>query len=93
MNKFHVVCVEYVKRPKSFYSTLWVNGFYVTNFDSSVSFGSSQKITLGNIRDFGDIPFLGTIAAMEIYTVITEGVPHPIREVIMKTLSRIKGGD
>ena len=76
--------VEYVKRPKSSYTTLWVKGVYATNFDSSVSFGSSQKITLGNIRVGGDTPFRGTIAAMEIYAGITEGVHRPIKEEIMK---------
>ena len=75
--------VEYVKKPKRSYSSLWVNGSYVTNFDSTVSSGSNQRLTLGNIRDRGDVPFLGTIAAMEIYTGITEGVPGPIKEEIM----------
>ena len=73
-DKFHVICVEWVRKPKSSYSTLWVNGAYVTNFDSNASFGSDQKPTLGNIIDGGDVPFLGTIAAMEIYVGITEGV-------------------
>ena len=87
-NRFHVICVEYVKKPKSSYSSLWVNISYVTNFDSTTSFGSDQRLTLGNIRDGGDVPFLGTIAAMEIYTGITEGMPGPIKEEIMKTLCR-----
>ena len=56
-----------VKKPKSSYLSLWVNGFYVTNFDSTISSGSNQRLTLGNIHDVGDVPFLGTIAAMEIY--------------------------
>ena len=81
-------CVEYVKRPKSSYLSLWVNGSYVTNFNSSASSASDQRVTLGNIRDGGDIPFLGTIAAMEIYVGITEGVAGPIKEEIMKTLCR-----
>ena len=38
-NKFHVMCVEYVKRQKSSYSSLWVNGSYVTNFDLTASSG------------------------------------------------------
>ena len=83
-----VLCVEYVKRTKSSYSSLWVNGFYVTNFDSTALSGSDQRITLGNIRDGGDIPFLGTIAAIEIYTGITEGVPGPIKGETMKALCR-----
>ena len=29
-NKFHLICVEYVRKPRSFYATLWVNGSYVT---------------------------------------------------------------
>ena len=74
--------------PKSSYSSLWVNGSYVTNFNSTASSVSDQKITLGNIRNGGDIPFLGTIAAMEIYVGITKGVPGPIKEEIMKTLCR-----
>ena len=74
--------------PKSSYSSLWVNGSYVTNFNSTASSGSDQRITLGNIRDGGGIPFLGTIAAIEIYTRITEGVSGPIKEEIMKTLCR-----
>ena len=78
--------MEYVKRPNSSYSSLWVDGSYVTNFNSTASSGSDQRITLGNIRDGGDIPFLGTNAAMEIYVGITEGVPDPIKEEIMKTL-------
>ena len=41
-NKFHVICVEYVKKQKSSYSTLWVNEAYVSNFDSTASFGSDQ---------------------------------------------------
>ena len=40
------------------YSTLWVNGAYVSNFDSTASFGSDQRLTLGNIIDGGDVPFL-----------------------------------
>ena len=75
-------------RPKSFYSSLWVNGSYVTNFDSTASFGSDQRLTLGNIIDGGDLPFLGTNAAMEIYTGITEGVPDPIKEETIKALCR-----
>ena len=82
------VCVEYVKKPKCPYSSLWANGSYATNFDSIPSFGSGQRLTLENIRDGGDVPFLGTIAAMEIYTGITEGVPGPIKEEIMKALCR-----
>ena len=39
-DKFHVTCVEWVRKPKSSYSTLWVNGAYVYNFDSIASFGS-----------------------------------------------------
>ena len=87
-NRFHVISVEYVKSPKSSYSSLWVNGSYVTNFDSTASSGSHQRLTLGNICDGGDIPFLGTIGRMEIYTGITEGVPDPIKEEIMKMLCR-----
>ena len=71
--------MDYVERPKSSYSSLWVNGSYVTNFDSTTSFGSDKRLTVGNIRDGGDVPFLGTIAAMEIYTGITEGVSGPIK--------------
>ena len=67
-NKFHVVCVEWVRKPKSSYSTPWVNGAYVSNFDSTALFGSDQRLTLENI---------GTIAALEIYTGIIEGVPGP----------------
>ena len=73
-NKFLVIWSEWVRKPKSSYSTLWVNVSYVTNFYSNASFGSDQRLTLGNIID-GDVPFLGTIAAMEIYVGITEGVP------------------
>ena len=80
--------MEYVTRPKGSYSSLWVNGSYVTNFNSTASSGSDQRITLGNIRDGGDIPFPGTIAAMEIYAGITEGVPDTIKEEIMKMLCR-----
>ena len=83
-NRFHVIYVEYVEKPKSSYSSLWVNGSYVTNFDSTASSGSDQRITLGNIRDGGDIPFLGTMAALKIETGITEGVPGPIKVEIMK---------
>ena len=82
------MCVENVKRPKSSYSSFWVNGSYVTNFNSTASSGSNQRITLGNIRDGGDTPFLGTIYAMEIYVGFTEGVPSHIKEEIMKTLCR-----
>ena len=82
-----LLCVEYVKKPKSSYSSLWVNGSYVTNFDSTASFGSDQRLTLGNIID-GDVPSLGTIAAMKIYTGITEGVSGPIKEEVMKALCR-----
>ena len=35
-----------------------------------------------------EIPFLGTIATMEIYTGIAEGVPGHIKEEIMKALCR-----
>ena len=72
-----VICVE---------SSLCVNGSCVTNFDLTASFGSHQRLTLGHICDGGDVPFLGTIAAMEIYTGITEGVPGSLKEEIMKTL-------
>ena len=72
VNKFHVICVEWVRKPKSSYSTLWVNGAYVSNFDSTASFVSDQKLTLGNIID-GDVPFLGAITAMEIYAVSRKG--------------------
>ena len=58
----------------------WVNGSYVTNFDSTAAFGSDQRLILGNIRG-GE-----TFAAMEIYTCITEGVPGHIKEEIMKAL-------
>ena len=66
--------MEYVNRPNSSNSSLWVNESYVTNFNfnSTTSSGSDQRITLDNIRDRGHIPFLGTITAMEIYTGITE---------------------
>ena len=77
-NRFHVICVEWVRKPKSSYSTLWVNGAYVSNFDSTASFGADQKLTLGNIIDGGDVPFLGAIAAMEIYVGITEVVPGSV---------------
>ena len=65
-NRFHVICVEYLKKPKSSYSSLWVNRSYVTNFNSTTSSGSDQRITLGNIRDGEDVPFLRTIAAVEV---------------------------
>ena len=68
-NRFHVIFVEYVKRPKNSVSSLWVHGSYVTNFDSAASSGSDQRLTLGNIRDGGDVPFLGNTIGMEIYTV------------------------
>ena len=84
-NKFHVICVEWVRKPKISYSTLLVNGSYVSNFDSTASFGSDQKLTLGNIIDGGDVTFLGTIGAMEIYAGITERVPGPLKKEIMKT--------
>ena len=90
-NKFHVLCVEWVREPKSSYSTLWVNGAYVSNFDSIASFGSDQKLTLGNIIDGGYVPFLGAIATMEIYAGITEGAPGPIKKEIMKARCRDYG--
>ena len=74
-------------RPKSSYSPLWVNVSYVTNFNSTASSGSNQRIMLGNIHDGGDLLFLETIAAMEIYVGITEEVPGPIKVEIMKTMS------
>ena len=77
-----------LKKPRSSYSSLWVNGFYVTKFDSTASFVADEKLTPGNIIDGGDVPFMGTIAAMEIYAGITEGVPGPIKEEIMKALCR-----
>ena len=90
-NRFHFICVEYVKMPKNSYSSLWVNGSYVTN--STASSGSDQRITIGKICDGGDIPFLGTIAAMEIYMGITEGVPGPIKEENNENaMSRLQGG-
>ena len=75
-----MLCVLWVRKPKSSYSTLWVNGAYVSNFDSTASFGSDQQLTLGNIIDGGDLPFPGTIAAMEIHVGITEVVPGPIKK-------------
>ena len=83
--------MEWVRKPKSSYSTLWVNGAYVSNFDSTASFRSDQRLTLGNIIDGGGVPFLGTIAAMEIYAGITEGVPGPVKKEIMKALCRDYG--
>ena len=80
--------MKWVRKPKSSYSTLRVNGAYVSNFDSTASFGSDQRLTLGNIIDEGDVPFLGTIAAMEIYAGITEGVPGHMKKEIMKALCR-----
>ena len=41
-----------------------------------------------NIRDGCCVPFLGTIAAMEICTDLTEGVLGPLKEEIMKSLCR-----
>ena len=76
------------RKRKSSSSTLWVNGAYVSNFDSTASFGSDQRLTLGNIIDGGNVPFLGTIAATEIYAGITEGMPGPIKKEIMKSLCR-----
>ena len=92
-DKFHVICVEWFRKPKSSYSTLWVNGAYVSNFDSTASFGSERKLTLGNIIDGGDAPFLGTITAVEIYFGITEGVPGPVKKEIMKAPCRDYGVD
>ena len=87
-NRFHVICVEYIKKPKSSYSSLWINGSYVTNFDLIRTRQLNQRLTLGNIRVGGDVQFLGTIDAMEIYTGIIEGVPGPIKETITKALCR-----
>ena len=70
---------------EEFLFIIMVNGSYVTNFDSTVSSGSDKSLTLGNIRDGGGVPFLGTIAA--IYAGITGGVLGPIKEE-MKTLCR-----
>ena len=53
-NKFHGMCVEWVRKQKSSYSTLWVNGAYVSYFDSIASFGSNQQLI-----DQGDVPLLG----------------------------------
>ena len=52
---------------------------------------SDQRVTLGNIIDGGGVPFLGAIAAMEIYAGITEGVPGPIKKEVMKALCRDDG--
>ena len=79
--------MEWVRKPKSSYSTLWVNGAYVSNFDSTASVGSDQRLTLGNI-DGGGVPSLRAMAAMEIYAGITEGVPGPLKKEIMKALCR-----
>ena len=70
-----------------------LDGAYVSNFDSTAAFGSDQKLTLGNIIDGGGVPFQGTIAAMELYMGITEGVPRPIKKEIMKSLCRDYGVD
>ena len=69
-----------VRKPNSSYPTLWVSGAYVTNFDSTASFGSDLRLPLGNIIDGGDVPYLGVIAAMEIYVGIMEGVPGPLNK-------------
>ena len=58
--------MEYVSRPTSSYSSLWVNGSHVTNSNSTASSVSDQRITLGNVRERGD-------SEMEIYAGITEG--------------------
>ena len=72
----------------SSYRGFELSGLYC-NFDSTASFGSDQKLTLrNNIIDGGDVPFLGAIAAMEIYVGITSGVPGPIKEEVMKALCR-----
>ena len=39
--------MEYVKKPESFYSSLWVNVSNVANFDSTVSSGSNQRLRYG----------------------------------------------
>ena len=88
-----MLCVEWVRKPKSSYSTLWVIEVYVSNFDSTAAFGSDQKLILGNIIAGGYVPFLGTIAAMETYIDITEGVPGPVKKEIMKSLCRDYGVD
>ena len=92
-DKFHVICVGWVMKPKGSYTALWVNETYVSNFVSPASFGSDQKLTLGNIIDGRDVPFLGTIAAMEIYIGIREGVAGPIKKEIMKPLCHDYGVD
>ena len=79
--------MQYFKRQKSSYSSQ-VNGSYVTNFNSTALSGSDQRITFGNVCDEGDIPFLRTIAAKEIYAVSPKGVHGPIKEEIMKMLCR-----
>ena len=66
---------------------------YLTSTVSTASSGSDQRLTLGNIIDGGNVPFLGTIAAMEIYVGITEGVPAPVKKDIMKALCRDYGVD
>ena len=98
MADFHYICVFLVYKIKAYakiehwernylISNCCGNGAYVSSFDSTASFGSDQKLTLGSIIDGGDVPFLGTIAAMETYIGITEGVPDHIKKEIMKAMS------
>ena len=77
--------VEYVKKPKNSYSSLWVNGSYAINFDSTVSCGSYQRLTL-NIRDGGDVPFSRNYCCNG--NLYTEGVPGPTKEEIVKAPCR-----
>ena len=64
---------------------LLYNKIYIKKpFESTASFGSDQRLILGNIIEGGDVPFLGAIAAMEIYVGITEGGPGPIKKEVMK---------
>ena len=53
-----MLCVEYVKRPKSSCSSLWVNGSYVTNFDSTASSGSADARARARDGETGSIWFI-----------------------------------
>ena len=66
---------------------------YLTSTVSTAASGSDQRLTLENIIDGGNVTFIGTIAAMEIYTGIREGVSGPVKKEIMKALCRDYGVD
>ena len=86
LDKFTVLCVEWVREPKTSYSQIWVNGAHATNFSGTEHVGGKHFMTIGNITDGGAIPFQEEIATLVLYVGIISGVPYALKKAIATQL-------